>query len=194
MIALKLNRMTFLVLAVFLAVPAAAVLAEEPKEKQKPAEKTEAAGSEKASGEEKTEEVRVYTNADLAGPSGSSAAADSDATEADSKALPRIDDPMVWMRKQKANAAKRTERIAAAETAVKTARARVVALEKQLMAVSNPFSARPELDEKEKEARTKRHESALERRGRTQKMLDDARKQVREAEQALTRARTERPR
>jgi hypothetical protein len=91
---------------------------------------------------------------------------------------------------KKARAAK-GERVAEAESKLAAAREKLKNLETQLLATRNPFSARPQLSEEEREQRMTSGETAAERNKRTQELVDEARAKVAEAEAELARARSE---
>lgn len=98
-------------------------------------------------------------------------------------------DPLKSMEEEQAAAKEQRERVAAAQKNLSAARQEVTRLEKQMLAIKNPFSARPDLSDEEKEARAKSAESAPELLARTQKQLDEARQKLAEAEKELTDSR-----
>lgn len=144
-------------------------------------------------------DARVFTNADLeklwAGdtaawattPSGSGSS-DAAPTPGPGVETPLAMDPLKYLQSKEASAADRQTAIADAERELAAARAQVASLEKQLLAIRNPFSARPELSEDEKEARGK-DTSVAERIARTEEQLALARERVTAAEQKLARSR-----
>lgn len=139
----------------------------------------------------------TYTNEDLArmfgpsrdesteaspGSSGSAAASGSDDSNYD---------PLAAMEKEKQENADREKRITEAESTLAAAQAKLKNLEVELLATRNPFSARPQLSEEEKEHRATAGESAAERNARVQKAVEKARAEVAEAEAALAQARAQ---
>jgi hypothetical protein len=90
-------------------------------------------------------------------------------------------------RRQQANA-KNKQQVAEAEAEVAAARREVARREKQVLAVKNPFAARPELSDEEKATRAQ-GETGAARLERAEQQLADARKQLEEAQKKLAQAR-----
>lgn len=132
-------------------------------------------------------DVKVFTNEDLgtAPPSESPPSAPTDEAEAPA---PASADPLMWLEKQQAEEQDRAARVAEAEAAVNQARERVANLQSQVLAIKNPFAARPQLSEKERERR-EADRSTVDRLNRVQEELEQARAELAEAEAALDRAR-----
>lgn len=137
--------------------------------------------------------AKVYTNDDLTRMYGDSEEAETTtaAPEGSStgETAPELPDPLTQMEQEKTAQASREAEIAAAESALAAAQAKLQNLEKQLLATRNPFSARPALSEEEQEYRETSGETAAERNERTQKLVDEAKQEVADAEAALARAR-----
>jgi hypothetical protein len=136
-----------------------------PPEKEQSEQKKE----QKAGPAEKAEqEVVVYTNKDLERMFGESEeSADLDAPAADEPAeerkpimeikvepepgeQPPASDPLAVMRQRKEMDEARAQAVAEAEKAVADARERVTQLEQRILALRNPYSARPQIPEDEK--------------------------------------------
>jgi len=100
--------------------------------------------------------------------------------------------PLQALRDEQAGAAEDRQRTAGAQETVAAVRQEVARLEKQLLAIKNPFAARPELNDEEKEKRAKTTEPATARLARTEKQLAEARQRLAEAEGELADARTSR--
>jgi hypothetical protein len=94
-----------------------------------------------------------------------------------------VPDPVSLMKEQQAQVEERNRLVAEAEKAVADARARVTQLEKRLLAMRNPFAARPEIPDEEKA-----DWNSLGTRERVEKSEEDlqqAREDLKAAEQAL---------
>jgi hypothetical protein len=137
--------------------------------------------------------TQVFTNEDLTRmfgpaeesepePSGSGAQATADTPE-------NAPDPLALMEQEQKDQASREQTIAEAEAKLAAAQEKLKNLEVQLLATRNPFSARPELSEEEQEQRATSGETAAERNARTQKLVEEAKAEVAEAEVELRRAR-----
>lgn len=142
--------------------------------------------------------VKVYTNADLdslwAGDTRAWATTPSLPTppaelEATPESAPLGVDSLAWLEAQKAQSQNRARAIADAEAELLAAQEAVVNLEKQRLAISNPFAARPDLSPEEKTARAD-GDSIAARVARTEKELADARERVANAQATLNRARS----
>jgi hypothetical protein len=152
-----------------------------------------------ATGKPPVKDSKVYTNADLAKLVGITEEAEREPVPADTggagaeKPEPEVPDPLLWL--QQSEAAKKEQRaaVAEAEAAVAAAHQRVTDLEKELLAVSNPFAARPKLSDEEKAKRAESKETAQERHERMKNMLDEARQAARAADAELARVRAGRP-
>lgn len=101
-------------------------------------------------------------------------------------------DPLVWMKEQEERGVERTEMLQAAEKELESARARLDNLKKQLLASTNPYSARPQLSEEEKELRATSGETAEQRRDRTRALVEQAEKDVVVAEDRVYRVKAQR--
>jgi hypothetical protein len=144
--------------------------------------------------------VRVFTNKDLERMFGdesqetSESSADTPSAEtAQAAPEPRKStqptvDPLAQMKQEQAARAQRQQLVAQAEADLEAARAKLENLEVQLLASRNPFSARPQLSDEEKELRATSGETAAERNKRTQLLVDQAREEVAAAEKALAEA------
>jgi hypothetical protein len=167
MLANRFPRLPIWILAVALIglTPIACATEEEAKQ-----EETKAAES---SGEQKAEEeVKVYTNADLEKmfadesanetvpptqlpPAPESAAKPEESAKPAEPAKPPAEskpsDPLSLMQQQQAQKEERQRNRAEAEKAVADARARVEQLEERIMALKNPYRARPVIPDDEKE-------------------------------------------
>ncbi len=135
-------------------------------------------------------EGQVFTNALLdrlfgATEDGETAAGSgSPATAPPGTATP-APDPLKAMQEGVAERNQRDRLIQEAQKEVEAAKARLAKLEVQLLATSNPFSARPALSDEEKEVRANSGESAQARRDRTAKLVEEARTEVKAAEDKL---------
>jgi hypothetical protein len=144
--------------------------------------------------------VRVFTNKDLERMFGdesqetSESSADTPSAEtAQAAPEPRKStqptvDPLAQMKQEQAARAQRQQLVAQAEADLEAARAKLENLEVQLLASRNPFSARPQLSDEEKELRATSGETAAERNKRTQLLVDQAREEVAAAEKTLAEA------
>lgn len=162
------------------------------------AKKSEIAGATggKASKQDSDEEVLVFTNADLkkvtpkpsATPEtpGTPVAGDRPLT-VQRPAGANAADPLKWMQEQKAAAAQRQQQVKEAEATVVEAEQKLADLEKRLLALRNPFLARPE---KPKDDETWNEADGQERVRRTDKALEDARTELADAQKALAGARS----
>ena len=139
--------------------------------------------------------AKVYTNDDLTRKYGASDEPKATTTAPAGSTAPRTPqdapDPLALMEQEKKSQADRDANIAAAESALAMAQQKLKSLEVQLLAASNPFSARPKISEEELEKRVTSNEGAAERQKRTQKMFEDARAEVADAEANLSRARAQ---
>lgn len=146
------------------------------------------------------ETVKVFTNKDLermfGGESEETAESSADtptaetaraAPEPGKPTQPQID-PLAQMKQEQAARAQRQQLVVQAEADLEAARAKLENLEVQLLASRNPFSARPQLSDEEKEIRATSGETAAERNKRTQHLVDQAREEVAAAEKALAEA------
>jgi len=205
--ASKLLPWVLVALLVCLAGP---VLAEDEKpKKEQPAAGEQKAGAEDAEAGKKdgipvkeADETYVFTNDDLerltdAGhdvpptrlpPAGDAPAA----TPAPAPAPPaKPGDALEWLEQNKARAAERAQRITDAEKAVADARARVQALEKRLLSLRNPYSARPQIPDDEKAEWDEL--STRDRVEKTQRQLEEARGELASAERLLEGLRASAP-
>jgi hypothetical protein len=98
-----------------------------------------------------------------------------------------VPDPVNLMEQQQAQVEERSRLAAEAEQAVADARARVTQLEKRLLALRNPFSARPEIPEDEKSEWDSMGTS--ERVTKSEEELQQAREDLTAAEKALAEVR-----
>jgi hypothetical protein len=96
-------------------------------------------------------------------------------------------DPLNLMQQQQAQAEERTRIVAEAELAVAEARARVQQLEQRMLALKNPFMARPKIPEEERADWDSL--GARERREKSEEQLTQAREQLKAAEEELARVR-----
>ena len=153
---------------------------------------------------QRDETVKVYTNSDLEKLFGIVAEEDREAgaaDDADERPTPATnrrpakssDDALKWLQERRAQQAASATAMQEAQSELAKARERLANLEKQLMAVRNPFSARPQLTEEEKEQRRNQPESANERYKRTEALVEEAREEVRAAEAKLAEIRSQRP-
>jgi len=94
-------------------------------------------------------------------------------------------DPLKVMQEGVAERNQRQRLIQEAQKEVEAAKAKLAKLEVQLRATGNPFSARPELSDEEKKVRAESGESASERAERTAKMVEEAKAEVKAAEDRL---------
>ncbi len=156
---------------------------------KKPAERAEAPSvdSQAVKKPPKEAEVYVFTNADLQPSEGT--LTESRPVDPAPSAAPALPDPLTWLQDQQKARVDRQQRIEAAEREVEAAGRQVANLEKQKLAVSNPFSARPDLDEEEKTKRGAGGETPTQRLERTRQMLAEARQRLQAAEQELAAAR-----
>ncbi len=198
MVAKYVPRLSIWLLAVFLIglTPVACATDEEAKK-----EETKAAES---SGEkEAEEEVKVYTNADLEKmfgdesadetipptqlPTSPSPAAEPGRTaepseSAEPPAESKPADALTLMQQQQAQREERQRTIAEAQKAVADARARVKELEERIMALRNPYRARPVIPEDEK--------AEWDAMG-TRERLEDSQEKLRLAREELAKAEKE---
>ena len=145
--------------------------------------------------------VKVYTNADLekmfdivAEEDREPAAPAPEGTAESEKAEPaKVPDPLTWLRHRQNAQRDHAKAVAEAQASVTAAKQQLAALERQLLAARNPFSARPNLSDEEKEERRKSGESAAQRYDRTRELVEKAREAVRAAESELARLRAARP-
>ena len=192
MVAKYVPRLSIWLLAVALIglTPVACATEEEPKQ-----EETKAAES---SGEkEAEEEVKVYTNADLEKmfseesdsekvppttlPSTPPPAAEpaKPAETATPPAESKPTDALTLMQQQQAQREERQRTVAEAEKTVADARARIKQLEERVMALKNPYRARPVIPDDEKEE--------WDSMG-TRKRLEDSEEKLRLAREELAKA------
>lgn len=101
---------------------------------------------------------------------------------------PQVEDPLVWMQKREDEARQRQATIEQAESELAAARQRLAELEKQALAVANPFAARPRLTAEEMETRQTSGETAAQRHARTMEMVEQAREAVAAAEEQLAQS------
>lgn len=139
--------------------------------------------------------AKVYTNDDLLRKYG--AAEEPEATTAKPEDSPTTDtpqselDPLEWMEQEQKSRAAQKDSVAEAESALTAAQERLKELEVQLLAAKNPFSARPSLSEEEQTTRATSGETAEQRYARTQKMVEEAKQAVADAEANLSQARSQ---
>jgi hypothetical protein len=95
-------------------------------------------------------------------------------------------DPLQVMQDGIAERNQQQRMIADAQNELDAATAKLAKLEVQLLATGNPFSARPDLSDEEKEYRANSGESAEDRRNRTVTMVDEAKAEVKAAEDKLS--------
>jgi hypothetical protein len=95
------------------------------------------------------------------------------------------DDPLAQIEAAQRASEARDRLIREAEAALAAAREKVEQLEVQLLAVSNPFSARPQLSEEEQEIRRTSGEDAVARRARTEQLVEEAKRDVASLETRL---------
>jgi hypothetical protein len=196
--------------AFFLPAAAAEEEKKEAKEEQKAEEQADPAGAgadAHADPEQESSETRVFTNEDLerlfgggeldeepARPSGEGSPAAGEAA-VQRPAGPatgggaQAADPLQWMQQRETSEAERRQQIADAEAAVAAARQKVADLEKRLLAVKNPFLARPEIPDDEKSDWDGM--SGPERASATEEQLGNARDELQKAEQELARLRSQ---
>ncbi len=142
-----------------------------------------------ASRKKKSEDVYVFTNEDLA----ARARPEDEPTEEERYAppppdlRPKLPDPIEYVEGQEERVVETRQMTASAQAELAAAQARLAALEKQLLATVNPFSARPQLSEEEKEIRADSGETAAQRNERTKVLVDEARQEVAAAEAKLKR-------
>lgn len=156
----------------------------------------------------KDDDVKIYTNEDLKKmfnivaledretppgetPQPAPVAETAQPTTTDGSPAPV--DALTRMRQRQAAKAEHRKAIAAAQSAVNSARLKLANLERQLLAARNPFSARPELTDEERAKRQEGGETAAQRYERTEMMVAAAREEIRAAEAELARLRAERP-
>jgi hypothetical protein len=169
---------------------------------QRDATKPPASGGKAAESKAGEEEVLVFTNEDLKRLFGEEEPGTPPAEPGQAPAAGRSDppplrpgepaaqpptDPLTWMADRKARAEERQKRIAEAEKAVADGEARVSELEKRMLAVKNPYLARPEISDEEKEGWDEM--DAVERVKRTEDDLAQARKDLVQARQELRQLR-----
>jgi hypothetical protein len=150
---------------------------------------------------------RVYTNADLekmfgvivelsreeAANETETAPVDSEASAEEAAKPAKGSDSLKWLRQRQEAQRAHSVALAEAEAALNAARENLSKVERQQLAARNPFSARPDLSEEEKERRREGGETAAQRFERTTQLLEQAREQVRAAEAVLARLRAQRP-
>lgn len=194
-----LQSSAFLALAMILAISTGPAMAAEgdPPKQGSPYEKV-------ASGRPPVRDgaVPLYTNSDLEKMFGivaeadreSSAKESADADPKSSEATTKKadEDPLVWLKKRQEAAAARSVELAEAEKQVADARQRLADLERQKMAVRNPYAARPQLSEEEEKRRREGGESASARFERTEALVKAAREELRAAEAKLAQLRSQR--
>ena len=197
---LRIDSLLALVMLVSVSLASRTSAAEDPPKQRSPYSKV-------ASGHppKRDAAVRVYTNSDLEKMFGIVAAEDREASAvaaeeaegADAAAKPTqakpAEDPLVWLKKRQEAAAARSVALAEAEKNVADARVRLAELEKQKMAVRNPYAARPTLSEEEQQQRRDAGETAAQRFERTESLVEAAREEVRAAEAKLAQLRSQRP-
>lgn len=144
---------------------------------------------------DKSDKPIVITDEDLLERYGKPEPAPSRASErtpANPKAAKQGDRPLTpleLMEQQKAQAADKQQRVHTAEQELAAAKATLANLEKQLLATTNPYAARPELSEEERKVRQESQETANDRHQRTKLEVTKARQKVEEAQQKLADAR-----
>lgn len=98
-----------------------------------------------------------------------------------------VSDPLNLMQQQQALSEERTRIVAEAELAVANARARVKQLEQRVLALKNPYMARPEIPEEERADWDSL--GTRERREKTEEKLIQAREELKAAEAELAKVR-----
>lgn len=195
-----------LALVAFL-VPAA-VAEEEKKEEQKateeaakPAKAEAESPADPAAPEKKRSEAEVFTNEDLERlfggaeeetvppPDGAAPAEGAVPPETRPQEPAQPADPLQWMQDRGDQAAERQQQIAGADAAVTAAKQKVADLEKRLLALRNPFMARPDIPDDEKDEWD--GQGTKERVDTTEEQLRLAREELQTAEQELARLRTQ---
>ncbi len=153
-----------------------------------------------ATGGGKTAPAKVYSNEDLRRLFGGDSIEEVDAEKTDSgqpearvKARPKDSaktaaDPLQLMEAQKRQRQQREEAVQKAEQKLAAARQALTDLEKRTRALRSPYMAKPGVPEGE-DAASWGKMSTRERLERNQKDEEKAREAIREAEQALSRAR-----
>jgi hypothetical protein len=201
-----------LLLVVSGALAGAVVLAEEPakdkdptgqaakdkdaKKDGKPASPAQPAPAEPATAPEASAEpAHVYTNDDLdrlaprsSSPSGAPAAAGGLGARGASTTPAELPDPLKQIADDKARAAERQTRIAEAEKNVAAAEARIKDLERQELAVKNPYLPRPQVPADQADQWKKMNGG--ERLKATDEQIRQARKEAADARAELDRARS----
>lgn len=191
----------------------AAVAEEEKKPEEKPPQKSAEPAETKPASPAVTEEVkkdaeegRVFTNEDLERlfggegeevfepapqPAPAEGAAPAERTPLQpTEATPQAPaDPLQWMQAQQAREAERRQLIAEAEAAVVAAQQKVADLEKRLLAIRNPYLARPQIPDEEKADWDAKDAKA--RVDSTEEQLRLAREEVQKAQQELSRLRSQ---
>jgi len=195
----------FSILAVSVALVASAAWAE-PADESKPKSPDKPATAENA----KADEVKVYTNKDLARlfppdpaekpagetpPAGATdpraAATSPRPAQRGGQTPPADQDPLEWLKNRQEAQASRQSRIDEAQAELFAAEEKLANLKKELLATVNPFSARPKLSDEEKEYRRTSGETALERNERVKALEQEAQQAVDEARANLERVKRE---
>jgi len=199
-------------LALVVLLLPAALAEDEKKEEPKPPEKAAEpakTGEESPTGEEVQKDLsegRVFTNEDLERLFGGEAEEEivppaAEGVPGEGAAPPerrpvepvpgeaagQPTDPLQWMQERQAREAQRREKIAEAEAAVTAAQQKVSDLEKRLLAIRNPYLARPDIPEEEKGEWDAM--GAQERVDATEEQLRQAREDLQTAQQELARLR-----
>jgi hypothetical protein len=114
------------------------------------------------------------------------------APEASAPASPAggTEKPLAWLEQQEQERNIRAARVSEAEAELAAAQEKLENLKVQLLAARNPFSARPQLSDEEKELRKDSGESASERYERTELLVEEAEAEVAAARQKLSRAKS----
>jgi hypothetical protein len=168
---------------------------------EEPQEQTEAAGNE-ANESDGREEVKVYTNEDLQRLFGDEELEESELPPeeepAEQQPAPAVaveqespdtgpSDPLSLLQQQQAQDQERSRSRAEAEQAVATAQSRVTELEQRILALRNPFMARPEIPEDEKSEWDSM--GTADRLKKTEEQLSRAREELAEAQKELQKYR-----
>jgi hypothetical protein len=153
---------------------------------------SEAAGSEAKPDAEKKEPEpgKVYTNADLerlfgAAPAPKAEEGKSGAAETTAGATPKVPDALDTLQDEQARGKTRQLQAAEVEKDVAAKRAEVEMLEQRILRIRNPLLPRPEVDLTPGEREEWTGLTAPQRVDLTQKQLDQARKELAEAEARL---------
>ena len=153
---------------------------------------SEAAGSEAKpdAGKKEPEAGKVYTNADLerlfgAAPAPKAEEGKPDDAEAAAGAAPKPPDALRTMQDAQARGKTRQLQAAQVENDVAAKRAEVEMLEQRILRIRNPLLPRPEVDLTPEEREEWKGLTAPQRVDLTQKQLDQARKELAEAEARL---------